>query len=298
MSKRQEQSRKALIAGISHDIRSPLTSIQAYVEGLLDGVAKTPAAQRRYLETIKTKAENLGHIVSQLFLFSQTELGEYPEDVRPLRLDRAIREIVDANRAEYARRGLSVQLELAAAEIDADPLQIHRVVTNILENSLKYKDRETGAVLVRLERDGRGCRLTFLDDGPGVPAEALPHLFEVFYRSDPARRNPEQGKAVLICRCIPVVRSLISIPAGFAKMCLPRFLLLTTLGSAVWNTVLVCIGATLGSAWEQAMPYLDNYTQIAAVTLVLLALAGAVFYLLRRRRQKRQAGADGNPPEA
>ena len=268
------------------------------MEGLLDGVAKTPAAQRRYLETIKTKAENLGHIVSQLFLFSQTELGEYPEDVRPLRLDRAIREIVDANRAEYARRGLSVQLELAAAEIDADPLQIHRVVTNILENSLKYKDRETGTVLVRLERDGRGCRLTFLDDGPGVPAEALPHLFEVFYRSDPARWNPEQGKAVLICRCIPVVRSLISIPAGFAKMRLPRFLLLTTLGSAVWNTVLVCIGAALGSAWEQAMPYLDNYTQIAAVALVLLALAGVVFYLLRRRRQKRQAGADGNPPEA
>lgn len=185
----------------------------------------------------------------------------------------------------------------AAAEIDADPLQIHRVVTNILENSLKYKDRETGTVLVRLERDGRGCRLTFLDDGPGVPAEALPHLFEVFYRSDPARQNPEQGKAVLICRCIPVVRSLISIPAGFAKMRLPRFLLLTTLGSAVWNTVLVCIGAALGSAWEQAMPYLDNYTQIAAVALVLLALAGAVFCLLRRRRQKRQA-ADGNPPEA
>ena len=102
---------------------------------------------------------------------------------------------------------------------------------------------------------------------------------------------------MLICRCIPVARSLISIPAGFAKMRLPRFLLLTTLGSAVWNTVLVCIGAALGSAWEQAMPYLDNYTQLVAVALVLLALAGVVFCLLRRRRQKRQA-ADGNPPEA
>ena len=94
-----------------------------------------------------------------------------------------------------------------------------------------------------------------------------------------------QGKAVLICRCIPIVRSLISIPAGFAKMPIPGFLLLTTLGSAVWNTVLVCIGSVLGSAWEQAMPYFDQYTHIAAVVIVLAAVVFAVVFLLRRRKK-------------
>ena len=94
-----------------------------------------------------------------------------------------------------------------------------------------------------------------------------------------------QGKAVLICRCIPIVRSLISIPAGFAKMPMPGFLLLTTLGSAVWNTVLVCIGSVLGSAWEQAMPYFEQYTHIAAVVIVLAAVVFAVVFLLRWRKK-------------
>lgn len=98
-----------------------------------------------------------------------------------------------------------------------------------------------------------------------------------------------EGKAVLICRCIPLVRSLISVPAGFAKMPMPRFLLLTALGSAVWNTVLVCIGAGLGTAWERAMPYFDRYTYIALVAIGLLALAAGVFYLLRRRKRQGKA---------
>lgn len=86
----------------------------------------------------------------------------------------------------------------------ADPPRRH----NILENSLEYKDRGTGTVLVRLERNGRGCRLTFLDDGPGVPVEALPHLFEVFYRSDPARRNPEQGSGLGLAIVSNIVRRM------------------------------------------------------------------------------------------
>ncbi|MDD4850401.1 MAG: DedA family protein [Gemmiger sp.] len=94
-----------------------------------------------------------------------------------------------------------------------------------------------------------------------------------------------QGKAVLICRCIPVVRSLISIPAGFAKMKIPRFLFLTTLGSAAWNTVLVSAGAGLGTAWERAMPYLEHYKTLVVVVAALLVLAAAGYYLVTRHRK-------------
>lgn len=97
-----------------------------------------------------------------------------------------------------------------------------------------------------------------------------------------------QGKAVLICRCIPIVRSLISIPAGFAKMPLPPFLLLTALGSAVWNTVLVCVGSALGAAWEQAMPYFEQYTHIAAIVIVLAVVIFAAVLLLRHRKKTRK----------
>ena len=100
LTQQQEKSRKELLAGISHDIRSPLTSIQAYVEGLLDGVAKTPAAQRKYLETIKVKAENLAKIVSQLFLFSKMELGECPGNPCSLQLGRMITDIVSGLKEE------------------------------------------------------------------------------------------------------------------------------------------------------------------------------------------------------
>ena len=192
----EEQSRKTLIAGISHDIRSPLTSIQAYVEGLLDGVARTPEAQRKYLTTIKTKAEDLEHIVSQLFLYAKMELGEGADRLAPLRLDRFLRDTLEELKPEYAQRGLDIQYDLVPAEIPGDPVQLRRTVTNLADNSLKYKTSPRCRMDIRLFREEDNLILSFADDGPGVPEEALPHLFEVFYRGDPARQNPGSGSGL------------------------------------------------------------------------------------------------------
>ena len=193
---RQELSRKELIAGISHDLRSPLPSIQAYVEGLLDGVARTPQAQRRYLETIKGKAQDLAHIISQLFLFSKMELGEYPEKLCTLALDEEIEKTVSERKVEYERQGLEIHTGLEPVKLLADPVYLHRIVTNILENSLKYKKKERGNIWISLNQTDGGCRLSFADDGPGVQEEALSHLFEVFYRSDSSRQNPGGGSGL------------------------------------------------------------------------------------------------------
>lgn len=193
---RQELSRKELIAGISHDLRSPLTSIQAYVEGLLDGVARTPETQKRYLETIKGKAQDLAHIISQLFLFSKMDLGENPEKLCTLQLDQTMAEMVSALEEEYREQGLNIHMESEQVEICADPVYLYRIVTNILENSLKYKEKESGNVWICLRRTASGCRLSFADDGPGVAGETLPHLFEVFYRGDLARQNPGGGSGL------------------------------------------------------------------------------------------------------
>lgn len=103
-----------------------------------------------------------------------------------------------------------------------------------------------------------------------------------------------QGKAVLICRCIPLVRSLISVPAGFAKMGIPRFLILTGIGSTVWNTVLVCIGAALGVAWENAMPYFDKYTHLAIIIGAVLVISVGTLYLIRKKRKSNDCNTQQN----
>ena len=193
-TRRDEESRKELLAGISHDLRSPLTSIRAYVEGLLDGVAKTEEAKQRYLRTIHTKAEDIDRLVSQLFLYSKLDLEGAPMEIRPIRLDEFVSSFVEEAAPDSRIHGLEITAaQLAPVTVSADPEQLRRVLSNILENSIKYKDKETGRLCITLEENGR---LVLADDGPGVPEEALPKLFDVFYRSDPARKNPAGGSGL------------------------------------------------------------------------------------------------------
>ncbi len=197
LTKQHEQSRKELLAGISHDLRSPLTSIRAYVEGLLDGIAKTPENQKGYLEIIKNKAEDIDRMLSKIFLFSKMELGEYPDNPELLRLDDEVRQFIRALGTEYEEKGLILSANaLVPATVSADPDQFRRVLTNIMENSAKYKTKDTGTLTISLREDKGGYLLSLCDDGPGVPKEALSHLFEVFHRSDPSRQNPHRGSGL------------------------------------------------------------------------------------------------------
>ena len=193
-TRRDEESRKELLAGISHDLRSPLTSIRAYVEGLLDGVAQTEESKQRYLRTIRTKAEDIDRLVSQLFLYSKLDLEGVPMEMRPIRLDAFVAGFAEEAALDSRTRGLEITAEqLTPVTVSADPEQLRRVLSNILENSIKYKAKETGRFRITLEESGR---LTLADDGPAVPEEALPKLFDVFYRSDPARKNPAGGSGL------------------------------------------------------------------------------------------------------
>lgn len=124
------------------------------------------------------------------------ELGGYPENLQPVKLDEAVANTVALLQEEYAKKGLMIDTELVPFTLTADPVQVERIVTNILENSLKYKNKEIGKVHIFLSRTESGCSLSFSDDGPGVPPESLPHLFEVFYRSDPSRQNPGSGSGL------------------------------------------------------------------------------------------------------
>ncbi|MCQ4088243.1 HAMP domain-containing sensor histidine kinase [Saccharibacillus sp. JS10] len=195
---KQEMNRKELLAGISHDLRSPLTSIQAYAEGLLDGVATTSDSRKRYASMIKTKAEDIDHMVSRLFLFSKMDLGDYPNYPEHLNLKQEVESFFQATAEEHQHEGLQVIIAPLATDlaIYADPMQFRRVLANIVENSLKYKERDKVIVLVEALQVQNKIRLIIEDDGPGVTDEALPKLFDVFYRSDASRNSPNRGSGL------------------------------------------------------------------------------------------------------
>ncbi len=194
---KHEQSRKELLAGISHDLRSPLTAIRAYGEGLLDQVVTTPQARQTYLNMILQKAEEMNRLLSKIFLFSKMDLGEYPDHPELLQLEEETDQLVKALEEEYREKGLTIRCgTLSPARILADPDQLRSVMVNIFENSLKYKGPPRGHLEIWLETGKESCRLYLKDDGPGVPEEALPHLFDVFYRADPSRQKTDGGSGL------------------------------------------------------------------------------------------------------
>jgi signal transduction histidine kinase len=189
----EQQRRRELFAGISHDLRSPLTSIRAYTEVLMEGVVKTPEAQMKYLGIIHSKEAEIEAMVEQLFAFSKMELSEYPLRIEVLDAREQIDETLKSAGVEHVAvddSGLKSQLVLA------DRTLLDRVVLNILENSRKYRTGDVAHVAVSSRRAGNMVELRFADDGPGVPPEKLQRLFEAFYRADPSRKNPSGGSGL------------------------------------------------------------------------------------------------------
>lgn len=195
---KSEQNRKELFAGISHDLRSPLTSIKAFAEGLMDGVATTPEAQQEYLQIITQKANEVNIMVSQLFLYSKMDMGNYPTNPEILDVGKEIEEFISVSREEYKTKGLTVKIvgKTSKTKIYADPLQLRSILANILDNSAMYCDKDTAVSKITCLAENDIVKIIFEDNGQGVKEEALPKLFEAFYRADPSRSNPQQGSGL------------------------------------------------------------------------------------------------------
>ena len=166
------QQRQELIAGMSHDLKSPLTSIRAYTEGLLDGVAKDEAARTRYLQTIYAKESELEALVNRLFSFAKLDLDEAPADLVPLDIAGTLQSIVDSCDAE----ALDVRLgELPEGRVLADRELLTRSIANLLDNSRKYG---AGHAIVSAEVTAKDVCISATDNGPGVDPAQLEKIFK------------------------------------------------------------------------------------------------------------------------
>lgn len=189
----EEQVRRELFAGISHDLRSPLTSVRAYTEALIDGVAKTPEDEEKYLRKIRSHELEIERMTDELFLYSKMELSDYPVHIRRIDVGEELERVIADNPMEHLSVNVAAPEGLSAA---ADPMLFERVTVNLLGNSRKYRCGDTAHVTVTAARTGDGILLAFADDGPGVPDDLLARLFEPFYRTDPARKNPAGGSGL------------------------------------------------------------------------------------------------------
>ena len=187
---RQQQQKQELIAGMSHDLKSPLTSIRAYTEGLLDGIAKDEDARMRYLQTIYAKETELETLVNRLFAFAKLDLSEAPAQIEALELSQTLSDVVEG----YDAENLNVRLEnLPEASVLADRELLSRSISNLLDNSRKYG---AGRAVISAEAFDDAVSISVSDNGPGVEESQLEKIFELGYRTDSARQNPAGGSGI------------------------------------------------------------------------------------------------------
>ncbi|MDD7487794.1 MAG: HAMP domain-containing sensor histidine kinase [Clostridiales bacterium] len=163
----RQQQKQELIAGMSHNLKSPLTSIRAYTEGLLDGAAKDEQTQARYLQTIYAKETELETLVNRLFSFAKLDLSEAPAKPEALEISGTFAEIA----AGFEAEGLDVRLDdLPDETVMADRELLSRCMSNLLDNSRKYG---ASHVVISADISGDTVSISVSDDGPGVEASQL-----------------------------------------------------------------------------------------------------------------------------
>lgn len=187
---REQQRKQELIAGMSHDLKSPLTTIRAYTEALLEGVAPDEPTRQRYLQTIYARETDLEALVNRLFELAKLGASEYPMHLKALPLQETLHHILNACNHE----GISVDCDAVIdCTVLADRELLQRVLNNLVDNSRKYGANALSFDSV-CEEDT--VTLWMEDNGPGVPEEQLPCLFEPFYRGDAARTKPGAGSGL------------------------------------------------------------------------------------------------------
>lgn len=196
--KRYDDSQRELIAGISHDLATPIAAIKGYASGILDGIADTPAKRRRYLTQIAKTTETMERLTADLLLVSKLDMGRVEFNLEKVCLTKYFSDFSAECAELLAARGLILHLdedsEHAIALLDRE--QFARVVDNLLENSIKYKQNDVVNVTISVLRDGDKLRVSFADDGRGVDESEREKIFQSFYRTDRARTNTQKGSGL------------------------------------------------------------------------------------------------------
>lgn len=207
MGIKKDNDRRMLLVNISHDIKTPVTSIKGYVEGIRDGVANTDEKRLHYLDTIYRKAESIEQMVDNLSIYSKLELGRMQYNKTKIDLFNFLRSCteeysLDLNSADME---LSIKIPNETAVVLGDKEKLERVFANIITNAIKYKKLGRGMLKVSAEVTEKGAVMTFADLGRGIAEEDLNSIFDEFYRADPSRNASVEGNGLGLSICKRIV---------------------------------------------------------------------------------------------
>jgi len=208
--KKLERTRQEFVANVSHELRTPLSLIKGYVETLLDGARNNPEVAVRFLQTIERNSERLQLLIEDLLVISELESGRVQLNLQTVPLRAAVEKVFDDFRSRAAGKTVQLINEAADISVQADPNRLGQVLSNLVDNAVKY-GRAEGTVTVggRLLPAGE-VEIFVQDDGPGIPPDALERVFERFYRVDKARSREQGGTGL----GLSIVKHLIQSQGG------------------------------------------------------------------------------------
>ena len=194
-----EKENRVLISNISHDLKTPITAIKGYVEGIMDGVADTPEKIDRYIRTIYSKVNDMDRLINELTLYSKIDTNRIPYNFNKINVLDYFNDCVEEIGLELEAEHIGLSYYNYAADdslIIADPEQLKRVIDNIIGNSVKYMDKEPGRINIRIKDVGDFIQVEIEDNGKGVAQKDLPYIFDRFYRTDASRNSATGGSGI------------------------------------------------------------------------------------------------------
>ena len=196
---KSDRESKELISNISHDLKTPITAIKGYVEGIMDGVADTPEKMDRYIKTIYNKANEMDLLINELTLYSKIDTNRIPYNFTTISAKEYFADCAEDLHMELEAKGVEFSYR-NYVEVDSkvivDPEQLRRVINNIVSNSLKYMDKPQGKITMNLKDVGDFIQVELGDNGKGIAAKDLPYIFDRFYRTDASRNSSKGGSGI------------------------------------------------------------------------------------------------------
>ncbi len=196
---RDEAQNRELISNITHDLKTPITSIKGYAEGIMDGVADTEEKRQRYIRTIYDKTKDLDRLINELSYYSNIDSNKIPYTFQRIDVSGFFQDCVEEVGMDLENKNILLNysnLLQPGTRIIADPIQFRKVINNIIGNSVKYMDKPQGIIDIRLLDAVDSVRVEIEDNGKGIATKDLSNIFERFYRTDASRNSSQGGSGI------------------------------------------------------------------------------------------------------